>query len=36
MAVIKISDNKTLPAVVKITAGGVSTISKVKTTQAVY
>jgi len=36
MAVIKISDNKTLPPIVKITVGGVSIVSKVKITQVVY
>lgn len=36
MAVIKISDSKTLPPVIKIVVGGVATVSKVKTTQAVY
>lgn len=36
MAVIKISDNKSLPPVLKITIGKDTVISKVKTTQLVF
>lgn len=36
MAVIKITDNKTLPPVVKITIGKDSIIHKIKTTSLVF
>ncbi len=36
MAVLKISDNKSLPPVIKITNGGVSTVSKTKITTKVF
>jgi hypothetical protein len=36
MAVIKISDNKQLPPVVKIVSGSITTISKTKITQLTF
>lgn len=36
MAVIKISDNKTLPAVIKVTSGGVPKVFKVSTLSKVF
>ncbi len=36
MAVIKVSDNKTLPTVLKITSGGTPKIFKVQTLSKVF
>jgi hypothetical protein len=36
MAVIKISDNKDLPPVVKVISGEVVTVSKTRTTQLTF